>query len=101
MRRKIFPNLQRFVWRRHAGGHLGLASGYRHKHQSSVKVFCYENVNLSLEGLKNTKISHFLTNMAALTLGRHVEIPRHAKALRFKHSLSQNQEVIRSENLYE
>ena len=53
----FYPNLERFVWRRHAGAHL-----YGHQHggwkpaETSVTEFCYKHVNLSLEELKNVTI---------------------------------------------
>ena len=56
-------NMQRFrsqQWRRHVGAHPdGHQHGDRKPTETSVTKFCYKNVNLSLEGLKNTKISHF------------------------------------------
>ena len=49
----FYPNLQRFVWRRHVGaqpdGH-NLAAGNQQK-RLSRRQFCYENLNLSLEEL--------------------------------------------------
>ena len=51
------PNLQRFVWRRHAGAHLdGHQHGGRKQAETSVNEFCYKRVNLSLEELKNVTI---------------------------------------------
>ena len=48
------PNLQRFVWRRHAGAHLdGHQHGGRKPAETSITEFCYKSVNLSLEELKN------------------------------------------------
>ena len=94
----------------HPDGHQ---HGGRKPTETSVTEFCYKNVNLFLEELKNIKIipfliqepvqiakfpeispeiSHFLTNLAAM------EMPSHAKAWKFKHSLSQNQEPIRRKN---
>ena len=56
-------NMQRLrsqQWRRHVGAHAdGHKHGDRKPTETSVTKFCYKNVNLSLEGLKNTKISHF------------------------------------------
>ena len=84
--------------------------------ETSLTDFCYKSVNLSLEELKNIKtiplsdttttqiakfpeirpeISHFLTNSAVM------QMPRHAKAYKVKHSLSQNKELIPSKMLHE
>ena len=53
----VSPNLQRFVWRRHAGAHLdGHQHGGRKLAETSVTEFCYKSVNLSLEELKNVII---------------------------------------------
>ena len=85
------PNLQRFVWRRHAGAHLdGHQHGGRKPVQTSVTEFCYKSVNLSLEELKNVtiilcsnrrtvqiaefpEISHFF-NQHHSSLVRHVNV---------------------------
>ena len=82
-------NLERFVWRRHAGAHLdGHQHGGRKQAKTSVTEFCYKSVNLSLEELKNVtiilysntrtvqiaefpEISHFL-NQHHSSLARHV-----------------------------
>ena len=116
-RETLSPNLQRFVWRRHVGAHLdGHQHGGRKPAETSVTEFCYKSVNLSLEELKNVtiilysntrtvqiaefpEISHFLTNITALS--SIMLRPRHAKAQNFKRSLLLNQEPIRSENLCE
>ena len=51
------PNLQRFVWGRHAGAHLdGHQHGGRKPAETSVTEFCYKSVNLSDEKLKNVTI---------------------------------------------
>ena len=56
----FYPNLQRFVWRNHAGAHSD-----RHQHggrkptETSVTEFCYKSVKLSLEEFKNIKIILF------------------------------------------
>ena len=51
------PNLQRFVWRRHAGAHVhGHQHGGRKPAETSVTEFCYKSVNLFLEELKNVTI---------------------------------------------
>ena len=51
------PNLQRFVWRCHAGAQLdGQQHGGRKSAETSVTEFCYKSVNLSLEELKNVTI---------------------------------------------
>ena len=53
----FFPNLQRFVWRRHVGAHLdGHQHGGRKPAETSVTEFCYKSVNLSVEELKNVTI---------------------------------------------
>ena len=61
-RKKYFPqNLQRFVWRRHAGAHLDeLQHGGRKPTETSVTEFCYKSVNLFFEKLKNIKVILFL-----------------------------------------
>ena len=69
--------------------------------QKFVTEFCQKSVNLSLEELKNLKIILFLTH----ELFRQPQIPRNKSQL-FRpsckcYSLSQNQEPIHSENLYE
>ena len=57
----FYPNLQRFVWRRHAGAHLGeLQHGGRKPTETSVTEFCYKSVNLFLEKLINIKVILFL-----------------------------------------
>ena len=56
----FYPNLQRFVWRRHAGAHAdGHQHGGRKPTETSVTEFRYKNVNLSLKELKNDKIILF------------------------------------------
>ena len=43
----FYPNLQRFVWRRHAGAHLDeLQHGGRKPTETSVTEFCNKSVNL-------------------------------------------------------
>ena len=81
---------------RHVGAHLdGHQHGGQKPTETSVTEFCYKSVNLSLEELKNIKItlfliqepvqiakfpeispeiSHFLTSSAVMYM------PRHAKA---------------------
>ena len=60
---------------RHVGAHPdGHQHGGRKPTETSVTEFCYKSVNLSLEELKNIKISseisseisHFLTNSAVM-----------------------------------
>ena len=86
--------------------------------ETSVTEFCYKSVNLSLKELKNVtiilyfntrtvqiaefpEISHFL-NQNHSSLARHVDATsRKSLEIRFKRSLSLNQDSIRSENLYE
>ena len=61
MQRKDFSNLQRFVWRRHAGAHSdGLQHGSRKPGETSATEVCYKSVNVSLEELKNNKLLLFL-----------------------------------------
>ena len=58
----FFPNLQRFVWRRHVGAHLdGHQHGGRKPAETSVTEFCYKSVNLSVEELKNVTIILYST----------------------------------------
>jgi len=48
----FYPNLERFVWRRHAGAHpYGHQHGGRKPTETSITEFCYKSVNLSLEEL--------------------------------------------------
>ena len=48
MRKKCFPNLKRFAWRRHAGAHLdGLQHGGRKPKEKSVTEFYYKSVNFN------------------------------------------------------
>ena len=57
----FYPNLERFEWRRHAGAHPnGHNHGGRKSTETSVTGFCYKNVNLSLEELKNIKMILFV-----------------------------------------
>ena len=57
----FYPYLERFVWRRHAGAHPnGHNHGGRKPTETSVIEFCYRNVNLSLEELKNIKMILFV-----------------------------------------
>ena len=57
----LYPNLLRFVWRRHVGIHPdGHQHGGRKPAETFVTEFCYKSVNLSLEELKNIKIIVFL-----------------------------------------
>ena len=113
----FYPNLQRFIRRRHAGAHLdGHQHGGRKPIKTSVTQFWYKSVNLFLKELINIKVMlflihemlrqqnspkyvTFLTYMKALSAV--MKMPRHAIAQKFKCTLSQNQEPCRSENLYE
>ena len=55
------PNLQRFVWRRHAGAYLnGHQHGGRKLTETSVTEFCYKSVSLFSEELINIKAILFL-----------------------------------------
>ena len=57
----FYPNLQRFVWRPHAGAHLyELQHGGRKPTETSVTVFGYKSVNLFFEKLINIKVILFL-----------------------------------------
>ena len=52
MLRIFYPDLQRFVWRRHGGAHPhGHRHGGRKPTETSVTELCYKSVNLSLEEL--------------------------------------------------
>ena len=56
----VYPNLLRFVWRRHAGAPSdGHEHGGRKPAETYVTEFCYKSVNFSLEELKNLKIMFF------------------------------------------
>ena len=56
----FYPNLQRFVWRRHAGAHPdGHQHGGRKLTETSVSEFCYKTVNLFFEELINIKSNTF------------------------------------------
>ena len=56
----FYPNLQRFVWRRHAGAHLDeLQHGGRKPTETPVTEFCHKSVNLFFEKLINIKIILF------------------------------------------
>ena len=57
----FYPNLQRSVWRRHAGAHLDEHQhGGRKPAETSVTEFCYKSVNLFFEKLINIKVILFL-----------------------------------------
>ena len=57
----FYPNIQRFVLRRHAGAHLDeLQHGERKPTETSVTEFCYKNVNLFFEKHINIKVTLFL-----------------------------------------
>ena len=57
----FFPNLSRFVWRRHAGAHPdGHQHGGRKPTETSVTEFCYYTVNLFFEELINIRVILFL-----------------------------------------
>ena len=58
------PDLQRFVWRRHAGAHLDeLQHGGGKPAKTSVTEFCYKSVNLFFEKLINIKVLLFLIHV--------------------------------------
>ena len=73
---------------------LQLQSPYK-----SVTEFCYKSVNLSLEELKNIKITLF--PIQELFGSAVMRMLRHAKSYKFKRSLSQNHEPFRNKSLYE
>ena len=57
----FYPNLQSFIWRRHAGAHLDeLQHGGQKPTETSVTEFCYKSVNLLLEELISIKVTLFL-----------------------------------------
>ena len=57
----FYPNLESFVWRRHAGAYPDeLQHGGRKPTETSVTEFCYKSVNLILEELINIKVILFL-----------------------------------------
>ena len=58
----FYPNLQRFVWRCHAGAHLDeIQHVGRKPTETSVTEFCYKSLNLLLEELINIKVIPLLT----------------------------------------
>ena len=70
----FYPNLGRFVWKRHVGAHLdGHQHGGRKPTETSVPELCYKSVNLSLEELKNIKIILF-SNTRTVQIARFPEI---------------------------
>ena len=53
----FYPNLKRFVWRRHAGAHQDeLQHGGRKPTETSVTDFCDKSENLFFEKLINIKV---------------------------------------------
>ena len=57
----FYPNLQRFVWRRHTGAHPDEHQhGGRKPTETSVTEFCYKSVNLFFEEVINIKVIIFL-----------------------------------------
>ena len=57
----FYLNLERFVWRRHAGAHPDeLQYGGWKPTETSVTEFCYKSVNLFFEELINIKVILFL-----------------------------------------
>ena len=68
------PNLQRFVWRHHAGAHRdGHQHGGGKPAETPVTEFCYKSVNLSLEELKNVTIVHY-SNTRSVQIAKFPEI---------------------------
>ena len=58
---KFYPNLQRFVWRHHAGAHPDeLQHGGRKPTETFVIEFCYKSGNSFFEELINIKVILFL-----------------------------------------
>ena len=56
LKKCLTQNLQRFVWRRHAGADLDeFQHGGRKPTETSVTEFCYKSVNLFFEKLINIK----------------------------------------------
>ena len=56
LKRDMGKDLQRFVWRRHAGAHPdGQQHGGRKPTETSVTEFCYKSVNVSLKNYKRLK----------------------------------------------
>ena len=57
----FYPNLQRFVWRRHTGAHPDEHQhGGRKPTETSVTEFCYKSVNLFFQKQINIKVILFL-----------------------------------------
>ena len=57
----FYPNLSRFVWRRHAGAHLDEHQhGGRKPTETSVTEFCHKSVNLFFEELISFKVILFV-----------------------------------------
>ena len=57
----FYPNLKRFLWRRHAGAHLDeLQHGGQKPTETSVTEFCYKSVNLFFDKLINIRVILFL-----------------------------------------
>ena len=77
------PNLERFVWSRHAGAHLdGHQHGGRKPAETSVTEFCYKSVNLALKELRNvTIILYFNTRTVQIA-----EFPEISHLLNQNHS---------------
>ena len=81
----FYPNLQRFVWRRHAGAHLdGHQHGGRKPTTTSVTEFWYKSVNLFLEELINIKVILFLIH----ELFRQQNSPKYVTFLNYMTALS-------------
>ena len=54
----FYPNLQRFVWRRHVGAHPDEHQhGGRKLTETSVAEFCYKIVNLFFDELINIEVT--------------------------------------------
>ena len=85
VRRNVYPNLQRFVWRRHAGAHLdGHQHGGRKPTKTSVTEFWYKRVYLFLEELINIKVILLLIH----ELFRQQNSPKYVTFLTYMTALS-------------
>ena len=85
VRRNVYPNLQRFVWRRHAGAHLdGHQHGGRKPTKTSVTEFWYKRVYLFLEELINIKVILLLIH----ELVRQQNSPKYVTFLTYMTALS-------------
>ena len=71
----FYPNLKKFVWRRHAGAHPDrLQHGGRKPSETSLTEFWNKSVNLSLEELRNIKIILFVIHELTVQIAKFSEI---------------------------